>query len=298
MSVRSHLKLISAAGASALMLGLVAAPSGAAVPTMTATGVKYSCFNGAINAAADVSLQTPTSTTLVAGQKESLLGSITVKLPHGATDLMLGTLHWDSFTGTVTAPVPTKTVGLQMTAPLTPVGTPPGTAGSETDATATGNATLDYPAAGSYSVSIGNFTATLQGYKSGSKTGSPVAIGCLAPTDGTNVLKDGSSQPVAITVSKDASKTTAKAAYAKAKHVVTASAHVKGKTYGLIGSGKVKFLLKHGTKTISKAVALNKKGNATFKFKNITKKGKYTLTAKYGGNGGLKSSSSTVHFTI
>ena len=298
MSVRSkHLTLGGALGAAVLTAGLAVAPSaGAVVANLTATGVQYSCLNDLTRPTADFSINPPSTTNLVAGQKLTMPGQVTVHLPGGATNLMLSPqFGWDHFTGTVTSPLPSTKLGVAMTVPMTAVSAP----NTETTAQATGNAVLRYSKAGSFAIEAGDFTATLQGYSGGNKKGSPVPVGCVAPTDGTGVLKDGLAQPVTMTVVKDASKTVAKAKYAAAKHQATGTAIVKGKNYGLIGSGKVTFILKKGTKTIATHTGkLNKKGVATTLFKSVSKKGKWSITAKFPGNGGLKPSSGKAPFTV
>ena len=297
MSLRStHLTAVGALGAAGLLVAITAAPSGAIGP-VTANPT-YSCFNGAVTATVQYSFAPPTSTSLVAGQKEQLAGSATVTLPGGATHLMLG-LGWDSFTGKVTAPVPTKTLGLNLSVPLTPVGTPPGQDLTNTTAIGTGNATMDYPAAGTSLLKAGNFTATLQGYKSGTKVGKPVALTCTAPTGTTSELKDSTSTAVSVKVVKDASTTTATAKYLAAKHQAKSTAKVHGTKYGLPGTGSVKFTLRKGTHTIKTMTGKLSKGMAAVTFKGVSAKGKYTIAATYAGNAGLKASSSKrMPFTV
>jgi hypothetical protein len=106
--------------------------------------------------------------------------------------------------------------------------------------------------------------------------------------------------PATIAVSKDTSKTTVKASYAKAKKTATGVAVVKGKNFGLAGTGSVKMTLKRGTakiKTIT--VKLNSKGVAKGVFKSVTKKGKYKIVTVFTGSAGLKGSTGTsATFTV
>jgi hypothetical protein len=299
MNLRSsHLKIAGAAGAAALTAGVLAAPAVSAPGDLTAN-VAYSCFNGGVNATGDFSVAPPSSTNLVAGQKLPSATTMTMTLPPGATHLLLTTLGWDSFKGTVHQKAPDKNLGLDLKVPMTDVGTPAGTDGTPTPAQATGNAIVGYPKAGTFTLQVGNFTATLQGFKNGNKVGKPVDVSCVAPGDATQVLKDGSDQSTTMTVSKDASKTKVSAAYNAKKDKATAKAKVSGKQFGLAGSGKVKFVLKKGTKTLAtKSGKLNKKGIAVVAFKNIKAKGKYSVKATFGGSGGLKGSSGKDTFTV
>ncbi len=296
MSVRSkHLKIVGAAGAAALTVGALSAPALSAPGDLTATAT-YSCLNGAINATGDFTVAPPSTTSLVAGQKVTSAATLHVVLPKGATNLLINTLGWDHFKGTVHAKVPNKKLGMNLTVPNTAVGA---TASDPTPADATGNAILDYPAAGTFTLRAGNFTATLQGFKNGSKVGKPTDVACVAPSGDSTILKDGSDASTTITVVKDTSKTATTAKYAAKKHKATGTAKVKGANYGLPGTGKVKFTLKKGTKTVaSKKGKLNKKGVASVSFKNISKKGKYSISAKFGGDQGLKGSKGKDTFKV
>lgn len=298
MFVRSkQLKLGGALSAAVLTAGLAIAPSaGAVVANLTADQVPYSCLNNLTKPKVDFSFAPPAVTSLVAGQKVPMSGTMHVDLPPGATNLLIDQLHWDHFTGVVKAPSPSSTLGINLTVPLTAVGAHDATTPVDTNV---GNAYLDYPTAGTKTIAAGSFTATLTGFSGGNQVGNPVAIPCVLDTGADGTLVDGTAQPVTVTVTKDASKTVAKAKYAAAKHQVTGTATVKGKTYGLIGSGKVTFILKKGTKTIATHTGkLNKKGIATTLFKSVSKKGKWSITAKFPGNGGLKPSSGKAPFTV
>ena len=102
-----------------------------------------------------------------------------------------------------------------------------------------------------------------------------------------------------IAVSKDASKTATKASYNAKKDVATGTAKVAGAKFKLAGTGKVKFTLKKGTKTIGKAITAKlKKGKATAAFKNVKAKGSYSITASFKGDAGLKGSSGKATFKV
>ena len=290
--IRKH-TMLGAVGAGALVVVSIVGPASAA-GEYTATGVVYTCFSGAIHPPADFTVDAPSTTTLIAGQKVKPAASVTVTLGPFAT-LQLHNLGWDHFTGKVSAPSPSQTLGASLAVPSTPVGP----SGGDTVATGTGTMTLDYPTAGTKTMRTGNFTATLTGFNASDvQVGNPVAIDCLAPTDGTTVLKDSLSNPLAITVAKDSSVTHVTAAYSKAHKKATGVAKVKGKTYGLRGTGKVKFTLKRGThKVAAKTVSL-KKGVAKAGFAKVSKRGRYTISASYAGSGGLKKSTGKAHFRI
>ena len=71
---------------------------------------------------------------------------------------------------------------------------------------------------------------------------------CAAPTDGSNSSARSS-------VKKDGSKTTTKASYNAKKDVATGTAKVAGSKFKLAGTGKVKFTLKKGSKTVKSITA-------------------------------------------
>jgi hypothetical protein len=294
MTLRSkHLKIVGAAGAAALTVGALSAPALSAPGDLTATAT-YSCINGATTPVAEFTMAPPSTTDLVAGQKITSAATVNVVLPPGATNLILTQFGWDHFKGNVKAASPSKTLGLNLTVPMTEVGAPD----TPTPAEATGNAILQYPAAGTFTLKAGDFTANLQGFKNGSKLGKPAAVACEAPTGDSIVLKDGSDASTTITVVKDKSKTTTTAKYASKTHKATGVAKVKGKQFSLPGTGKVKFILKKGTKTVASKSGKLKKGVAKVNFKNVSKKGKYSITAKFAGDKGLKGSSGKDTFTV
>ncbi len=114
---------------------------------------------------------------------------------------------------------------------------------------------------------------------------------CTAPTDGTQTLGT-------VTVSKDKSKTTASGKYTAAKKSTSLTSKVKGAKFGLAGTGKVKFTIKKGTKTVGSASGTLKKGVAKATVKKALAKGKYSVSAKFKGDDGLKGSSGKGSFTV
>jgi hypothetical protein len=294
MSLRSkHLKIVGAVGAAALTVGSLASPALAAGEL--SAEATYSCFNDAIQPDTTFTVDMPSTTSLVAGQKVKSAASANVVLGPLATNF-LRSQGWDHFKGNVKAKSPSKTLGMDMSVPSTPVGP----ASGQTNVSASGVVVLDYPAAGTYTLKAGNFTANLRGFDaSNDPLGPPTPVACVSPNDGSTVLKDSGDQSVTITVKKDKSKTQTTAGFAAKKHKATGKAKVKGAKYGLPGTGKVKFILKKGTKTVaSKKGKLNKKGVAKVVFKNVKAKGKYSIVAKFGGDKGLKKSSGNDTFKV
>src|SRR6185503_1726657 len=117
-------------------------------------------------------------------------------------------------------------------------------------------------------------------------------------TAGATTLKNATSEPATVAVTKDGSKTVTKASYSAKKDVATGTAKVAGSKFKLAGTGKVKFTLKKGTKTIKSVTEKLKKGKATAHFTKVKAKGKYSITAKFGGDAGLKGSSGKASFTV
>lgn len=276
--IRKH-TLIGAAGAAALTIGAFAAPAVAAPQV-----VSYSCFGGAITIPITMDAGT-LPTKMVAGQtvKKTISGG-NIHLASSVVDVAKGQ-GWDAVTAnTVSSSGTPYSLKIAKTALPTP--------SADMDIPATGAFTIRPVASGTYKVRAGNMTANIQGWV-GSTKSNLIPLDCVAPTDGTQNF--GS-----IAVAKDASKTTVKASYAKAKKTVTGVATVKGKTFGLAGKGSVKMTLKRGTakiKTIT--VKLNSKGVAKGVFKSVTKHGKYKIVTVFGGSAGLKASSGTsATFTV
>ncbi len=124
------------------------------------------------------------------------------------------------------------------------------------------------------------------------------AFGQCTNNAGKTALVNSSAVPATVAVSKDGSKTTTKASYNAKKDVATGTATVKGSKFKLAGTGKVKFTLKKGSKTVKSITASLKKGKATAAFKHVKAKGKYSITAKYAGNAALKGSSGKATFKV
>ncbi len=166
--------------------------------------------------------------------------------------------------------------------------------------TATGPAAAFAPTQpGTYVIKAGAFTGKLDLKKANGQPTDLINsadIAC-APNAGQDLTVDtvqvtaGDKPTVATSVTK------AKAKYAKKKKSVSASATVKAS--GKAASGKVKFTLKRGKKVVRVSTkTLNKKGVAKATFKKVSRKGTYTLTAKYAGSKTVKASKKVVTFKV
>ncbi len=95
----------------------------------------------------------------------------------------------------------------------------------------------------------------------------------------------------AFTVVKAASSTSVSAVYRPAKHRIVARGKVIS-AHGTSVEGQVKYVLKRdGVKIRTKTVDLNRFDVAKARFRNIAKRGKYTVVARYLGSPTLKRSS-------
>jgi hypothetical protein len=206
--------------------------------------------------------------------------------------------------GTITTSPRNTAVGQSITLPKTTLGNDPDTVGATLITGATGTTRLRYTAAGTFTLAVGDAgKVQLQGYKADDTPAGtftfPNNLGfgpCLNPTGPTHLQAAGVDQTV--TVTKDASKTTVNAAYSKAKKKAVGVAHVKGKTFGLRGTGKVRFTLKRGTTKIAAKTVSLRKGAAKAVFKSVSKRGRYSITASYRGSAGLRPSSARDTFRI
>ncbi|HEY2879745.1 Ig-like domain repeat protein [Nocardioides sp.] len=277
MSARSqHLKLIGAAGAAALAIGTMAGPAVAATKDLT-----YSCATlGPTNVTFNFG---SLKTKMVAGQtdKHAMSQVIHLNAAQGGLASTLGT----HVKGTLTAKGAKNTMPFSMKIPNTALN------GGAQDIPASGTGTIRPLKAGKWSVSLGSMSAALV-LSGGAGGDTPVSDTCSAPTNGTQKLGT-------ITVSKDKSKTVTSAKYNTTKNQATGTAKVKGAKFKLAGTGKVKFTLKKGTHVLKSVKSkLNKKGIAKVHFKHVKRAGKYSITAKFGGDKGLKASSGRASFRV
>lgn len=271
MSARStQIKLVGAAGAAALVVATLGSPALAADKTFA-----YTCTTlGPVGVNYDAGTL-PTS--MVAGQKVTQAATLTVNLVaeqvQGVEDNYLATNVGGSAANTNAG----DPLSFAFALPTTDL---PDPAADIAIVSSTGTETLRPVTAGEWTVAPGDLSAPLTLSTPGGDVQATVT--CLAPTDGSNALGT-------IKVTKDTTTTKLSHTYNAKRHIVGGTATVKSH-YGLRATGKVTFVLKKGTKRIGKVVASVKNGKAKASFKKVTKAGKYTLTASYGGNGGLKGS--------
>ena len=296
----SSFTLRSAAALSgALLLTGLTVTTAAAAGEETAS-ITYRCYNNSIDVPVTLAVDAPPA-TLVAGQKAPLATTSTVTLGPLATNILKNTLGYDHFDGTA---ISTGTNGtpFDLTIDTTPVGNydgPGAGTNDSTQATPHGTTNLRPTSAGTYTLMAGDFIAHMNGYDASNASKGSLDIDCVAPADDTTTLKDSGGNPATVTVTKDASTTTASATYKAAKHEVHGKAKI-GSKYGLKGVGdKVKFVLYKKTTVVAhKGGTVSKKGVAKVVFKHVKKHGHYKLVAKFPGDSGLKKSSGTAKFTI
>jgi Big-like domain-containing protein len=277
MTVRSHtLKLVGALGASALTIGALSAPALAAGHDLT-----YECqILGTTDATLDAG---SIPATMTAGQVKKPDTTVVVHLSSDQTTIAGGL--GNHVKGSLAAPAKPSKIGLDLTIPKTKIH-----AGDPQDITASGKGKIKPTKAGTITLKAGDVAAKL--HLTGGPTGPTDADQtCTAPTDSTANLGK-------IVVSKDKSKTTPSGSYSATKKAASLKAKVKGATFGLAGTGKVKFTLKKGSKSVGSATGKLKKGVAKVKLKKSLKNGKYTVVAKFKGDAGLKGSSGKGTFKV
>ncbi len=277
MTVRSHtLKLVGAFGATALTIGALASPALAAGHDLT-----YACQ---ILGPTDATLDAGTiPATMTAGQVKKPDTTVVVHLS-GVQTTTAGSLG-THVQGSLKSPAKPSKIGLDLTIPKTAID-----AGNPQNITASGKGTIKPTKAGTITLKAGDVAAKL--HLTGGAGGPQDADQtCTAPTDSTANLGT-------ITVSKDKSKTSPSGSYSAKKHAASLKAKVKGAKFGLAGTGKVKFTVKKGSKTVGSASGTLKKGVAKATLKKKLAKGKYTISAKFKGDDGLKGSSGKGSFKV
>jgi len=215
-----------------------------------------------------------------------------------------------SFDAKIVTPTSASQVGQNLTVPKSPMGT----LGSTTTAPVSGSTLVRPTKAGTFTLNLGNLgdpaglpagAVTLEGFDAGGNVLNTAifpdggAFGQCTNVAGKTPLADALAAPATVAVSKDKSKTKTTASYNAKKDVATGKAKVSGKKFGLTGTGKVKFTLMKGKKTVKSMKAkINKKGVATAAFKKVKAKGTYTIAASFKGDGGLKGSSGKDSFKV
>ena len=297
MSVRTHYKLIGAAGAAALALGALAGPALAAA---SSASVSYTCGTpfGPIHPSAVYNVASAPA-TLAVGQP--LATTATLHLDPSANGVAQG-LGWSSFNGTITTSPSATQAGLKLKIAKTTV--TPGL-GTTTDAPAKGS-TLTGTKVGTFTFALGNLGHVhLNGFDAaGNPAATPSADFPNAAAGVTRCTNDATTTnltvgatPVTVTVVKDTTKTAEKAKYSAKKNIATGVATVTSR-FGTPATGKVKFTLKKGTHKVKVITAKMKKGKASAAFKHVSAKGKYSITGKYLGSATLKGSAGTAKFTV
>jgi hypothetical protein len=295
MSLRTtHLKFATAAaGAAALAIGTIASPALAASHT-----VVYNCplfaaanaFPGSNGHEEEVSSDFDPGTrpaSIAVGQTVTNTATMVVNLDPFQT----GAAHTfgTSVDGDLVADGANGTLPFDLTFPTTTI---PGNGTDSMTITASGPISFTGSRAGTMAISLGDMVANLTVHNPPAPDGPAVPVQCTGPTDGSQNVGT-------IAVVKDKTTTKASASYNAKKDKATGKATVKSH-FGSQVTGKVTFTLKKGKKKIGKSVteALNKKGIATHVFSKVKKSGKYTITAKYAGNGNLKGSSGSASFRV
>jgi hypothetical protein len=290
--------VFGAAAAGALAVVGVVGPASAA-GELSAT-VNYDCSG--IPVPGTFTIDAPAVSSIVAGQTIQLNETGTFFVNNTTSAAAPGLLGptTTQIGGSATTKAGGKGVGLNLTLARTPLDPTNGTT-----MPSSGKVLVMSKAAGTYTLKLADIgSATIQGFDaSNNKTGfvqfpDGGAFGPCTNPDVTTPIMNGAN-PATISVTKDASTTAVTAAFSKVKHQAVGTAKVKGKNFGLTGTGKVTFTLKKGLTTIKtiRGVKLVK-GTAKATFKNVTKKGKYSITAKYGGSAGLKGSSGKAGFAV
>jgi hypothetical protein len=305
MSVRrKNLTLVSAAGAALALTAAAAAPALAAGEETA--DVTYSCNSGAASPTASYAVDAPPA-KMAAGQTVKLGTTATFSLNATDSGLAQAVLTDQgppvrpatAVGGKITTPTSNKAVGLKLSIAKTDFGN---AGAGATTADLSGKTLLRSTAVGTFTLKLGDLGKVhLQGYDG---TGAPTQAFDFPSSDGTftgcvntagkTTLKNGTTAAT-VNVVKDKTKTTVGAS-SKAKHSVTGTAKVKSH-FGLKATGKVKFSLMKGSKTIKTATIKLKKQAAKATFSAV-KAGKYTVKAKYLGSKTLKASSGSHGVTV
>jgi hypothetical protein len=296
MSLRSkHLKLVGVAGAAALTVGALASP---ALANGQAT-VNYTCTTALGDAHPSAAFDVASApASMAVGQPLATTGTFT--LDAATTGLATGGLHWVTFKGSITTAPSASQAGLKLSFPKTTLGNG---AGGTTVADATGSTLAGSAVTDSFTFLLGDLgKVSLTGFDAGGTNLGTIVFptsGSFGPCTNdatTTTLMDGGN-PVTTKVVKDKTTTSASAAYSAKKKVATGTAKVKSK-FGTAATGTVKFTLKKGTHTIKSLSGKLSKGVAKVSFTGVKSKGKYSITAAYGGSKTLTGSTDKASFTV
>lgn len=156
---------------------------------------------------------------------------------------------------------------------------------------------------GSVAVSVGGTSSTvaLAAGKATLTVPATLAVGThpVSASYAGDATTNASAGSASVVVTKAASRSKVAAVAVKKKgKKVTVQVKVTGPV-GANASGKVAIVIKRGAKTVAKkTVNANAAGVATFTAKKLTKKGKYKVTASYGGSTTLVASKATKAFKV
>ena len=297
MSVRTHYKLIGAAGAAALALGALAGPALAAA---SSASVSYTCGTpfGPIHPSAVYNVASAPA-TLAVGQP--LATTATLHLDPSANGVAQG-LGWSSFNGTITTSPSATRAGLNLKIAKTTVNP---ALGGTTDAPAKGS-TLTGTKVGTFTFKLGDLGHVhLNGFDSaGNPAATPSADFPNAAAGVTRCTNDATTTnltvgatPVTIKVVKDTTKTAEKASYSAKKKIATGTAKVKSR-FGTAATGKVKFTLKKGTKIGQASQGHAEEGRGQGRLQGREGEGEVLDHRRLRRQRGLKGSSGRATFTV
>jgi hypothetical protein len=141
--------------------------------------------------------------------------------------------------------------------------------------------------------SDGSATATLPTMPAGRSY--PVKASYQAAAD--SFYQSTASESQKLKVVKDGTRTAVTAPSIKRRHAEVATVKVRS-AHGATVGGKVKATLKKGKKTLKTRTVSLRSGAVKVNFGKLTRKGRYSLVAKYLGNANFKASSSTRAFKV
>lgn len=286
-SARARLRTVAAGS----VLGLAAASAsivGTASPA-SAEALSFDCnvpIVGAQTFTVDISSSAPSQ--LPTGSTVTPDVTAVLNIPASLADLMRGILGVEEVEGVITSVVSVD--GVEQTVPLA---IPRTDAGDSGDAVLTATGALAPITGGDpgdvIEVLAGNQDVAMTLYNAGGE-GSPFAVPCT-PSAGQDLTVG------TISVVKAGSTTKVAASYNAKKDKVTGTATVKARN-GIAATGKVKFVLKKGTKTVATATKSLRSGKATASFLRVKKAGAYTLLAQYAGSDRVKGSTGKDGFRV
>lgn len=292
MTLRHRFTLRSVSAGAVLGLAASTAVVLGTPGTASAAPIDFACtvpILGPKTFVVDVTTNAPTS--VPAGTSIAPMVTTTLTVPADLADTIRGPLVGaNEISGTIQATnlVDGTEVPTTITIPSTNIGT-------SGPAVLTGTGVMDAIAAGAagttHQISAGEQSVTMTLYKDGVVVTPPININPIpcAPAPGSNTL-------VSTFTSRATSSTAVKAKFAKKARKATATATVSAA--GVTPTGTVTFTLKKGAKQVKTVTATVVGGQAKATFKKLKKKGKYTVTASYGGAPAATASSGTATFKV